>query len=602
MVSDRIYWNKGLKMKDLIPNYVNPMKGKKRPDLSEYNRTRINPMKGRKRPDTSERCKKLIGSLNPATRPEVRKKISATRIERKVAVKEKNPAWKGGTQNYRKYAENEYNMGNDCKICGKTVKSYYKHIHHKDKNHRNSKKENLEVLCVKCHFLKHRAMKQIKMEKIVKIEEIFYDDYVYDLETEKYHNFVGNGIFMHNTVQALTTIKDLLKGNPNAKVLILAPLTSLKTWIEENEKFTQLEVVLVRGNHKDKVEKWSKKANIYLTNHDSVKTKEFPDCEWDLIVIDEASRIKNFATQLRKKLGSIKSKKRIAVTASLIENNLDDLYSITTWVDKNILPPYRVFRQKFMKLSLDSAGGRTFYVIDGYKNLDKLREMLAPIYLRREKNEVGEQLPDLMFEKIWLSFNSNEKSEMNLIYKDIKEKAKEKSSTIGEIVKARVLCARAEQKAFELLDITKGTMGQVIVFSEFLDALDFSKSLLEKNGFSCGLISGRVKQEDRDTLVEEFQDSKIRVLFLQTKTGGYGLNLQKASTVVFLNRPYTLATEEQAWSRAHRTGQKNKVQVYYLLVENSFEHRVNKILEDKGYLTNEVIVSSLLEVDKNGEN
>ena len=404
------------------------------------------------------------------------------------------------------------------------------------------------------------------------------------------------------TVQSLTTIKDLVTSNPDAKALILAPLSSLKTWIEENKKFTQLEVVLVRGNSKDKVKKWSEKANVYITNHDGIKTKEFPDWEWDIIVLDEASRAKNFATQFRKKLGSIKSKKRIALTATPIENKLEDLYSIANWVDKNILPPYGIFRQKFMKLSLDSAGGRTFYVIDGYKNLDRLKEIIAPIYLRREKSEVGEQLPDLMFEKIWLSFNSNEKDEMDIIYNDIKEKTKEKHSVIGEIVKARVLCAKSEQKAFELLEIVKGVTGQVIVFSEFLDALNFSKILLEDNNFSCGLISGGVKQEDRDRLVDDFQNSKIKVLFLQTKTGGYGLNLQKASTVVFLNRPYTLATEEQAYSRAHRTGQKNKVQVYYLLVENSFEHRVNKILEDKGYLTNEVIVSSLLEVDKNGEN
>jgi len=400
------------------------------------------------------------------------------------------------------------------------------------------------------------------------------------------------------TVIALTYLKEISKSNPSFKGLIIVPVSLIRTWLDENEKFTKLPIQVIRGTKKQREEQWKVDSPFYITNYETVRgLKEHSN--WDIIIADEVSRIKNNFSKTHQAMSKVPAKKRIGLSGNPIENTVKDLYSIVNWIEPTILPKFSKFRELFLVEEFISLpDGREFRKLTGYKNLPLLKKMVAPVFMRREKKEVIKDLPELFRQTITVDLNSEEKWLYNEYLNEAEELLEEGHSSIGVGVKIREMLSGLEAKIEECVNICKETNGKIIVFGEYHQGLNKLQAKLFSEGIKNEIISGEVPMEQREKILDYFRNSDLKVLILQTKVGGYGLNLQEASTVCFLNRPWTIAAEDQAISRSHRTGQKSNVIVYYLISDTDFENRVNEILEEKKMVTDAVVMNDILKKRK----
>jgi SNF2 family DNA or RNA helicase len=250
----------------------------------------------------------------------------------------------------------------------------------------------------------------------------------------------------------------------------------------------------------------------------------------------------------------------------------------------------------------------TYRVVDergkllGYKNLDTLREKLSPVLLRRTRNEVIKQLPQRTDNIIRIP-PSDEQFEINrsqkMIIQSIVNKPYISEMDLLRLQKALLLCRMAADSTFlvdkqppgystkierlrELLEDLNAEEGRkILLFSEWTTMLSLIEPILKKLKMDYVRLDGSVPQKKRAQLVHEFQNNPICKLFIATNAGSTGLNLQTADTVINVDLPWNPAILEQRIARAHRMGQKNPVQVYILVTENTIEEGMLSTLSAK---------------------
>ena len=423
------------------------------------------------------------------------------------------------------------------------------------------------------------------------------EDIVTALQRKEY--LIGHEMGTGKTVIALVYLKELLKKNSNLKGLIIVPVSLIQTWLKENEKFTNLDIQVVRGNKKKREEQWKANCHFFITNYETIRgIKEHT--KWNVVIADECQRMKNRKTLIHNSMQRLDVENKLAMSGTPIENSINDIYSIISWLTPNILPRYQRYRELFfIEEMVYLFDGRQFKKIIGYKNLDYLKKMIQPVFMRRERKEVIKDLPERGNQSVYVDLTHDENWQYNSLIEEKEELLKKGETVFGFITQFRKLTSGLDAKIDECVNICKETSGQIIIFGEYIDGcLKKLEAKLKKENITNKLVYGKVPISERDRFVDQFQKNEFKVLILQTKVGGMGLNLQNASTVVFLHRPWTLATEEQAISRVYRYGQTNKVMVYYLLSNTDFENRVNDILTEKGSVTDAVITNVVTDLKK----
>jgi SNF2 family DNA or RNA helicase len=409
------------------------------------------------------------------------------------------------------------------------------------------------------------------------------------------------------TVETLVLLKEFQSQKPDLKGLIVVPVSLVQTWVVENNKFTNLDIRPITGNRRQKELAFKEEHSFYLTNYETIRAfhkninqigqgiKFFSNVLWDVVIADEISRIKNRRTFTNNAMKQLKTTKKFALTGTPIENSIADLYSIIHWLTPNVLPAFLKYKELFyIEEHVCLPDGREFNKTLGYKNLPLLKTMISPVFMRREKKEVIKYLPELTKQYIYVKLSDDEEQQYKNFIRDAQRLIDSGEPSIGMSVRIRELLSGIDKKLEECVDICKETSSQIIVFGEYLRGLHKLQAKLSEEKISCELVCGEVSQYEREKIISKYQDGQFKVLILQTKVGGYGLNLQNSSVVVFLNRPWTVATEEQAISRVHRTGQKSAVNVYYLISDTDFEQRVNEILELKQNVHEGVIMNKVM--------
>jgi len=225
------------------------------------------------------------------------------------------------------------------------------------------------------------------------------------------------------TITAICTALVLKKCKPNLKVLIVCP-TSLKWhWESEIEKFTEETSVIIEGNFKKRKELYNNMATFTIVNYETVRiTKDLnilSSINWDLIIADEVTKIKNSKTKNWKSLNKLKTSYKIGLTGSIIENNLNDLYSILSWINPRIFGGYWDFRKRYMIYRKVVMGYQTWDELVGYKNLDELKKVIHDVLMKKGKREILKELPPRV-EKIYLV--DLDKKQRNL-YENIENEA-----------------------------------------------------------------------------------------------------------------------------------------------------------------------------------
>lgn len=426
----------------------------------------------------------------------------------------------------------------------------------------------------------------------------------YQIEGFKFFNTISNYNFggvlademgLGKTVQTLA----FLLSKKDKKSIVITPTSLIFNWKSEFEKFTpdiklgiaygskaQREIIL--ENHKD--------YDAILTSYGTYKndTEKYKDINFDFCIIDEAQNIKNPDSIITKAIKSVNANVKFALTGTPIENNLVELWSIFDFV----MPGYLYNKKKFETIFANNE-----------KNYVQLKSLIKPFMLRRTKKEVINELPNKIEHKFYVELEKEHKraykSFINLVKRRILENNEDNMTVFSYLTKLRQLSIAPEiivknykgknSKLEILINLIKQERNRkILVFSQFTKVLQIIEKRLEEENISYSYLDGKTDAKDRIKLVEEFNNSEAKRIFLiSLKAGGTGLNLTSASMVVHFDPWFNPASEDQASDRAHRIGQKNVVDVIKLISKDTVEENVIAMQDYKKELIQDIINSNL---------
>ncbi len=399
------------------------------------------------------------------------------------------------------------------------------------------------------------------------------------------------------TIQGVGVAELLAQQANIGKVLVICP-TSLKSqWRGEIERFSHRSCQLVLGATAERPAQYENDAFFTVCNYEQVlrDLQAIERVPWDLIILDEGQRIKNWEAKTTNVVKRLKSPFALVLSGTPLENRLDELYSVVQFVDDRRLgPAFRFFNRHRVA---DEKGK-----VLGYKNLEQLRQHLAPILLRRTRDQVLTQLPDRTTEVVRIE-PTEEQLEIHAaqmkIVASIVRKPFISEMDLLRLRQALLMCRMSANSTYlcnkqepayssklerleEILDQSFSTNGsKAVLFSEWTTMLALVEEILRRLKLPYVRLDGSVPQQKRQQLVQEFQDDAHCRLFITTNAGSTGLNLQAANTVINCDLPWNPAVLEQRIARAHRMGQKKPVHAFLLVTEQTLEETLLTTLTAK---------------------
>jgi SNF2 family DNA or RNA helicase len=417
------------------------------------------------------------------------------------------------------------------------------------------------------------------------------------------------------TVQALAAAEMLRRRRGIQRVLVVAPASVKYQWKTEIEKFTDLPAQVIDGLLPRRRELYASPKFFNLSSYELVlkDVRYMHELAPDLIILDEAQRIRNWTTATARTIKQLKSRYAFVLSGTPLENKLEELFSVVEFIDgRRLGPAFRFLHEHRME---DETGR-----LIGYRGLDRIHDQLAPILLRRTRQEVLKDLPKRTDQILHVPLTPQQAEpywEQNDILGALMRKW-ERQGWLSEIDQKRILCclqnmrmlcnstflfdkkSNYSPKLAEFREIVRELAieenRKVVVFSEYERMTHLAGEELKKLGIGFVSLHGGVPSRNRGALMEKFRrDAECRV-FLSTDAGGVGLNLQAASAVINFEPPWNPARLEQRIGRVHRLGQAHPVHVVHLLTEGSIEERVWETLKLKKSLFAGVFDSPTAEV------
>jgi superfamily II DNA or RNA helicase len=432
-------------------------------------------------------------------------------------------------------------------------------------------------------------------------------DWLNFLREFEFNGVLADDMGLGKTLQALTMLQKVSEEKKNTTSLAVVPTSLVFNWKAEAEKFTPgLKVQIYHGVKRDKkgFEKMLKENDLVITTYGVIRNdlELFVSKEFEYIILDEAHTIKNPASISAKSVFALKSKNKLAVSGTPIQNNLTELWSLFNFLNPGYLGSYDSFKENFVN------------PIEKNKDANvsaSLRKLINPFLLRRTKKIISDELPDKTEMVIKSTFSLDEKE----IYDNWKEYYKnEIKSAIDEkgingaklkilegLMKLRQISLhpkmidteyKGSSAKFDLLmmEVEKVMREghKVLIFSSFVKMLTIIKDEFEKKDLKYSYLDGKTK--DRQGVVSRFQNEEEAEAFLiSIKAGGVGLNLTSADYVFIVDPWWNPAVESQAMDRAHRIGQENKVFVYKMIAEGTIEEKILKLQDSKKKLVDDLI-------------
>ena len=369
---------------------------------------------------------------------------------------------------------------------------------------------------------------------------------------------LGDEMGLGKTVQALTVIADM-RAKDETHFLVVCPASVMVNWKRETDKFTDIPAIVIHGFDKmDEFMQWKKEGGVGITNFESIiKLVDNLDFNFSVLVVDEAHYVKNPAARRTKALiaAAQRTDRILYMTGTPLENRVDEMCFLVGCLRADIA----------QRLSS----------IKSLSSTQKFKNEIAPVYLRRMRNDVLAELPDLIESEDWLEPS---RDELQAYYSSVQS---------GNFMAMRRISwdidpenSTKAGRLIEICDAARVEGRKVIVFSFFIDTLNKVCSLLGER--AIGPITGGISTDMRQKLIDDFSASGVgMVLVAQVQAGGVGLNIQSASVVVFCEPQIKPSLESQAISRAYRMGQVRDVQVHRLLCENTVDERMMEILRVK---------------------
>ncbi|MCT4662949.1 MAG: SNF2-related protein [Tissierellales bacterium] len=373
------------------------------------------------------------------------------------------------------------------------------------------------------------------------------------------NSLLGDEMGLGKTIQSIAAMGELkLKGKKY--FFVVCPASVLINWSREVENHSELKAISIYGKDRDNsLREWLKHGGVAVSTYETISRINIPSShKIDMLVVDEAHYVKNpnaIRSKAVMKLSQISSMK-LFMTGTPIENNIDEMCNLVKCLQPNVAKKIQSMRH--------------------ISNAPQFRQKVAPVYLRRVREDVLTELPDLQEKEEWSVFTPHEieayrNSVMSGNFMSMRQ-VSWNTSSISNSSKAKRL--------IEICEEAKISNQKIIVFSYFRDVIQKVNNLLNERTLEP--ITGSVSSQRRQEIIDEFTHAPSgTVLVSQVTAGGIGLNIQSANVVVFCEPQIKPSIENQAISRVYRMGQTRNVTVHRLLMENSVDERIMHLLKGK---------------------
>jgi len=411
---------------------------------------------------------------------------------------------------------------------------------------------------------------------------------------------IGDDMGLGKTIQALTAAELMAGLFKIQKVLIVSP-TSLKyQWRSEIEKFSGRTAEVIEGLNQQRKQLFQSDSFYKLLNYELVFRDIELIREWapDLIILDEAQRIKNWKTRTAQYVKQLESTFAIVLTGTPIENRIEELHSIMEFIDRRHLGP--LYRFVHHHRITDSCGK-----VIGYQALQSVRDSLKNVMIRRKKDEVLKQLPERIDKNFFVLMTVEQQvihdENCDIVakivakwrrYKFLSEADQRRlqialnfmrmaSDNTYLVDKKTIHGPKIEELEVILKEIILEGGEKVVIFSQWLRMTELVEHILKRNGIGYVHLNGSIPSRNRKNLMSRFKEDPKCMVFLSTDAGGVGLNLQSGSVVINMDIPWNPAILEQRIGRVHRIGQRNTVRVINFVTAGSIEERILGLLKFK---------------------
>ncbi|EMG34323.1 DEAD/DEAH box helicase [Streptococcus oralis] len=379
----------------------------------------------------------------------------------------------------------------------------------------------------------------------------------------------------------------------DSRVLILAPSGLIYNWADEFRKFApQLDLAVVHGLKANREAILSENHQIYVTSYATFRqdSELYQEMAFDFLFLDEAQVMKNAQTKIAQSLRQFVVPAVFALSGTPIENHLGELWSIFQIVLPGLLPS----KKEFMKLPAD-----------------RVAQFIKPFVMRRKKEEVLTELPDL----IEVVYKNELEDQQKAIYLAQLQQMRDRLAQVTDqefqrsrveilsgLMRLRQICDTPAlfmddyQGASGKLDSLRDLLLQVadgghrvLIFSQFKGMLEKIEKELPDLGLTSFKITGSTPAHDRQEMTKAFNQGERDAFLISLKAGGVGLNLTGADTVILVDLWWNPAVEAQAIGRAHRMGQEQMVEVYRLITKGTIEEKIQELQEQKKHLVSQVL-------------
>jgi SNF2 family DNA or RNA helicase len=397
--------------------------------------------------------------------------------------------------------------------------------------------------------------------------------------------------------------------NPTKKHLIICPASLIYNWKMEIEKFApEITVSVYHSANRNFAEIGKLNPDVIITSYGTARVdiELLNEIGWNTIVLDESHNIKNPQAQVTKAIATLMAEMRVILSGTPIMNQTFDLYPQLSFILPSLFGSKEFFAKEYAN-PIDKDRDK--------EKIEMLKRITNPFILRRTKEQVAKDLPQKTESIIWCEMGSEQRKIYTEVKQNIKDSlfldiqsqglAKSKLSVLAGIQKLRQICSSPalltdfENKTSEsikieiLIDEIKGNLkhNKVIVFSQFLNALDIIKDKLTDHQIAFYSIDGSTPNAKRQEQINKFQDKEnpVRVFLLSLKAGNAGITLTEANYVFLIDPWWNRQVEQQAIDRVYRIGQDKNVFAYRMICKDTIEEKIIKLQQSKMSLSEELI-------------
>jgi len=388
--------------------------------------------------------------------------------------------------------------------------------------------------------------------------------------------------------------------------IIILPASLVFNWEREIRKFApSLMVYKHIGPKRHKTEKLVSSFDVILTTyHTALRDIDFlKNIDFEYIVLDESQQIKNKDSKIFKAINQLNGAHKVSLSGTPIENSLSDLWSQMQFINPDLLGSFRFFKEEFI---------RPIEKVQDEEKKQQLQTLIQPYMLRRTKEMVAKDLPELTTKVFYSEMTSEQKklyekeksAARNFLLDNFDgEDGKYQFQVLSSLTKLRQLANHPVltkenyakesgkfQDVIEHLDVIHKGGHKTLLFSSFVKHLDLFKHHFEKNKKGFSRLTGELSQKARKVQIDQFENNAtIQSFLISIKAGGTGLNLTAADYVFILDPWWNPSIEKQAIARAHRIGQTKRVFAIKFITKDSIEEKILKLQERKSRLAEEII-------------